>query len=182
MKLHLIACGLTVAAALSACSEKSQDAAQAIVEIHVIDSEGVGATIGTVTLTDTPAGLRMTPDLSNLPPGPHGFHVHENGLCVPGMKDGEAVAGLAAGGHFDPDHTGHHEGPEGAGHKGDLPVLMVGEDGKATTAIVAPHLKLDEVKGRALMIHQGGDNYSDTPAALGGGGARIACGVVPVGP
>jgi Cu-Zn family superoxide dismutase len=28
------------------------------------------------------------------------------------------------------------------------------------------------------MIHEGGDNYSDKPKPLGGGGARIACGVV----
>jgi Cu-Zn family superoxide dismutase len=28
------------------------------------------------------------------------------------------------------------------------------------------------------MVHAGGDNYDDTPAPLGGGGARIACGIV----
>ena len=27
------------------------------------------------------------------------------------------------------------------------------------------------------MIHSGGDNYSDEPK-LGGGGARVACGVI----
>ncbi|MBV8452160.1 MAG: superoxide dismutase, partial [Deltaproteobacteria bacterium] len=26
--------------------------------------------------------------------------------------------------------------------------------------------------------HAGGDNYSDTPLPLGGGGARLACGVI----
>jgi hypothetical protein len=28
------------------------------------------------------------------------------------------------------------------------------------------------------MIHAGGDTYSDAPEPLGGGGPRIACGVV----
>jgi len=28
------------------------------------------------------------------------------------------------------------------------------------------------------MIHAGGDNYADQPAPLGGGGARVACGVI----
>jgi Cu-Zn family superoxide dismutase len=28
------------------------------------------------------------------------------------------------------------------------------------------------------MIHAGGDNHSDTPAPLGGGGGRMACGVI----
>jgi Cu-Zn family superoxide dismutase len=44
---------------------------------------------------------------------------------------------------------------------------------------VAPRIKdVSALKGRALMIHAGGDNYSDAPAPLGGGGARLACGVV----
>jgi Cu-Zn family superoxide dismutase len=49
----------------------------------------------------------------------------------------------------------------------------------ATSPVLAPRLKkLEDVKGRALMIHAGGDNYSDTPAKLGGGGARMACGLI----
>ena len=28
------------------------------------------------------------------------------------------------------------------------------------------------------MVHIGGDNHHDHPAALGGGGARVACGVI----
>jgi Cu-Zn family superoxide dismutase len=27
-------------------------------------------------------------------------------------------------------------------------------------------------------VHAGGDNHSDHPAVLGGGGARVACGVI----
>ena len=50
--------------------------------------------------------------------------------------------------------------------------------GKATKAVVVPHLTVSDVKSRSIMIHAGGDNYSDQPAPLGGGGARIACGVV----
>ncbi|MEA2738922.1 MAG: superoxide dismutase, Cu-Zn family, partial [Acetobacteraceae bacterium] len=30
----------------------------------------------------------------------------------------------------------------------------------------------------ALVIHANGDNYSDAPAALGGGGGRSACGEI----
>ena len=45
-------------------------------------------------------------------------------------------------------------------------------------AAVAPHLTVADVKGHSIMIHTGGDNYSDQPAPLGGGGARIVCGVV----
>ena len=44
--------------------------------------------------------------------------------------------------------------------------------------MTANRLKVADVKGRALMIHAGGDNYSDQPKPLGGGGARVACGVI----
>ena len=29
------------------------------------------------------------------------------------------------------------------------------------------------------MIHIGGDNYHDHPDPLGGGGARMGCGIIP---
>jgi len=64
------------------------------------------------------------------------------------------------------------------GHKSDMPILTVDASGKATKAVTVPHLTLAELEGRSIMIHVGGDNYSDQPAPLGGGGARIACGVV----
>ena len=94
------------------------------------------------------------------------------------MKDGKAVPDLAAGGHYDPAGTGKHEGPYGNGHLGDLPALYVAADGKATLPVLAPRLKVADIKGRSLMIHAGGDNYSDAPAPLAGGDARVACGVV----
>jgi Cu-Zn family superoxide dismutase len=57
-------------------------------------------------------------------------------------------------------------------------VLVVDDGGDATKAVVAPHLTVEQIRGRSIMIHSGGDNYSDTPVPLGGGGARIACGVI----
>jgi Cu-Zn family superoxide dismutase len=96
------------------------------------------------------------------------------------MKDGKMVAGLAAGAHYDPDASGKHLGPKGAGHRGDLETLKVGPDGVAAVPVTAARLKLKDIAGRSLMIHAGGDNFSDQPEPLGGGGARIACGVVPV--
>ena len=61
----------------------------------------------------------------------------------------------------------------GRGHDG-----VNGQDGKANYAVLAPRLKINDIKSRALIIHVGGDNYSDDPALLGGGGARIACGAI----
>jgi Cu-Zn family superoxide dismutase len=87
------------------------------------------------------------------------------------------TAAVAAGAHFDPDATKTHKGPKGHGHKGDLPVLTATAKGINQT-VTASRLKLSDIEGRSLMIHEGGDNYSDAPEN-GGGKGRIACGVVP---
>jgi Cu-Zn family superoxide dismutase len=135
--------------------------------------------LGTVTFSDTADGLSITPKLSGLRPGQHGFHIHEKGDCGPAPNQGKTAAGFAAGGHYDPAHTKKHLGPlSTGGHRGDLPVLTVDSRGDATQPVIAPHLTVAEIRGRSIMIHEGGDNYSDTPAPLGGGGARIACGVI----
>jgi superoxide dismutase, Cu-Zn family len=158
---------------------QTPDAATAEATVNSIGTAGVGARLGTVTFTDTAGGLVITPKLSGLLPGEHGFHIHDKGDCGPGINQGNPSAGFAAGGHYDPAHTKKHLGPlSTVGHRGDLPVLLVDSRGDAAEAVTAPHLTVAEIRGRSIMIHAGGDNYSDTPAPLGGGGARIACGVI----
>lgn len=154
-------------------------AAEATVDMHAISASGVGARIGTVTLSDTAGGLQIRPDLAGLPVGDRGFHVHETGNCGAAMSDGKMAAGMAAGGHYDPGGHKAHRGPTGQGHMGDLPALKVGPDGQARDTMTVKRLSVGDIAGRALMIHGGGDNYADTPAPLGGGGARIACGIIP---
>ena len=167
---------LAFGALLPASTVVAQDL---VVPMAIVDATAPPKPVGTITAKDSPSGLVLTPAVEGLPPGLHGFHVHENPSCEPGPKDGQLVAALAAGGHYDPAKTGRHEGPNGQGHLGDLPALQVGADGKASEPVVAPRLKVADLKGRSLMIHAGGDNHADHPAPLGGGGARLACGVVP---
>lgn len=147
-------------------------------EFFALTATGTGKPIGTATFMDGEKGLSVKYDLSGLTPGEHGIHVHQNANCGPGEKDGKTVPGLAAGGHYDPQNAGRHEGPKGKGHLGDLPALNVNKDGKAKNSAVAPRLKVKDIKGRAIIIHAGGDNYSDKPKQLGGGGARVACAVI----
>lgn len=150
-------------------------------EIFASTPEGSGMSVGTASFADTPQGLEIRVNLRGLPPGEHGFHVHEKPDCSP-MKaaDGTITPAGCAGGHFDPDKTGQHLGPNNGGHKGDLPLLVVGQDGKAVRAmdVRLKNVKAADFKNRSVMIHVGGDNYSDIPAALGGGGGRIACGII----
>ncbi|MGH8671750.1 MAG: superoxide dismutase [Cu-Zn] SodC [Burkholderiales bacterium] len=154
-------------------------AAELIVKFHAIDDKGVGEPIGAVLFRDTSMGLKIVPALQQLTPGRHGFHVHQNPECGAALKDGVMAAGQAAGGHYDPAGSTRHAGPRGAGHLGDLPALDVGMAGIADNVRHAKRLTIAHLKGRSVVIHAGGDNYSDQPKPLGGGGARIACGVVP---
>lgn len=154
-------------------------AAETTVTLHLTDAKGIGAAVGTVRIVETPHGLAFYPAIKGLPAGVHGFHVHENPACGPTERDGTVVPAGAAGGHLDPAGTKKHGEPWGDGHLGDLPALTVTADGNATQPVLGPRLKsLADVKNRSLMIHVGGDNHADHPMPLGGGGARLACGVI----
>lgn len=149
------------------------------VPIHEVNKEGTATALGTVAISESKYGLVFTPKLKGLAPGIHGFHVHEKPSCAPADKDGKTTPAGAAGGHLDPQKTAKHGFPWGDGHLGDLPALYVDAQGNADNPVLAPRFqKLSQVAGHALMIHKGGDNHSDHPQALGGGGARIACGII----
>lgn len=163
---------------LAALGLSGQAAAEDLtVQMHKLTESGTGEAMGEIQVTESPYGALFIPAVKGLPPGLHGFHIHENPDCGPGEDGGETKPGLAAGGHFDPEGTGRHEGPYGEGHLGDLPALFVDEQGQAGHTVLAPRVKLEDLKGRALIIHEGGDTYAEPPK-LGGGGARLACGVV----
>lgn len=149
------------------------------VPMNMVDENGVGASVGTVLVSESKYGVVFMPALTGLPPGLHGFHVHENASCATKEKDGKKVPALAAGGHYDPQKTAQHGTPWGEGHLGDLPALYVDDRGIASQPVLAPRLKLADLAGRSLMVHAGGDNHSDHPAPLGGGGPRMVCGVIP---
>ncbi len=141
------------------------------VPMYLTTQEGKGAFVGSVVMEQTSYGLLIAPQLKNLTPGLHGFHVHDMPQCQ--------HMGMEAAGHFDPNHTGKHLGPYRAdGHLGDLPALYVNDEGLAVLPVLAPRLTLKDLYGHSLMIHAGGDNYLDYPRELGGGGARVACGTI----
>lgn len=142
--------------------------------------EGAGAKAGSVAISNSADGAVFSVQLSGMAPGSnHGFHIHAVGNCDPKEKNGKLVPALAAGGHWDPEGTGRHEGWKGNGHMGDLPMLTADQNGNINTQVNAPRIKeIEALSGLALMVHAGGDNYSDTPKKLGGGGARMFCGII----
>lgn len=135
-----------------------------------------GASVATATLVQDGDDVEITINATNLPPGIHGFHLHETGTCTPPDF-------TSAGGHFAPASRRHgFQSPNGP-HAGDLPNLEVAADGTARVTVDNQRVTLTEgptslldADGTALVIHQGPDDYRTDPS--GNSGARIACGVV----
>jgi superoxide dismutase, Cu-Zn family len=160
---------------------QAQDALTAIAGLQ----DAAGTSLGTVTFTDTPEGLEITIAATGLPAGKHGLHVHTEGSCEASTDDaGAEVMHGAAGGHFDPNATENHAGPDvdsATGHAADLPNLEVAEDGTVSVTFTTTKMTVAEgdtsLAGRTIMIHANEDNYTNEPKN-GGSGDRIACGVI----
>lgn len=146
-----------------------------VIPMEALSQEG-NKNVGEVVAVETKYGVAFYPNLQGIASGLHGFHIHENPDCGATEKG----LGMKAGGHWDKYKTNAHSYPwSDNGHIGDLPALYVDEKGVANNPVLAPKIKtLAELKNHSLMIHVGGDNHHDTPAVLGGGGARMVCGVI----
>jgi len=135
-----------------------------------------GQKIGSATIRQADGGIRIDVQVSQLPAGTHGIHVHTAGKC-------EGPAFTSAGGHFNPTSKKHgKDNPEGP-HAGDLLNIEVGADGTGKASLSDPNATLSEGPnslfhegGTALVIHEKADDYKTDPA--GNSGARIACGVI----
>ena len=143
-------------------------------DVEIFNADG--DSLGVAKLKEMPDGVQVSLNLEGLPPGEHGIHIHETGKCdPPDFK--------TAGNHFNPDEKEHgllH--PEGA-HAGDLPNIIVEDDGTVVIDLMAPELTLKDGKfsvfgkdGTAIIITEEPDDGMTQPT--GESGARIACGVI----
>src|SRR5689334_16112668 len=133
-----------------------------------------GRRVGTVTLTESYAGVIIAGNITGLGLGAHAIHLHAVGKCDPPFT--------TAGGHFNP--TGKRHGfmsPQGW-HLGDLPNIDTPPAGKLKFDLLARDVTLrganalvDE-DGASIVIHASRDNYYFDPE--GDSGSRIACGVI----
>jgi Cu-Zn family superoxide dismutase len=143
---------------------------------HAILKDSNGNEVGRATLTETNDGVRIAGEVHGLPPGEHGFHIHEQGIC-------EAPAFTSAGGHFNPTGESHGAAHGDKRHLGDLGNLRVGEDGRSAFDVTAEGARLTagdhslfHPGGTSLMVHAKLDDLKTNPS--GNSGDRIACGVI----
>lgn len=156
-----------------------------------------GNDAGTVTFAEDGDRVTVTVEARDLEPGFRGFHIHGNGVCEPDSEspDGDTGDFMSAGGHLtgDAEDVGHGNPDDGVGHAGDMPPLLVGEDGTAsmtfTTDRLTRELLLDD-DGSAVIVHSDPDNFANIPERYaedgpdedtlktGDAGDRTLCGVV----
>ncbi|GIN88639.1 superoxide dismutase [Heyndrickxia sporothermodurans] len=135
-----------------------------------------GDSLGKIHLQEQAKGVMVKIDLKGLPAGEHAIHFHEKGSC-------KAPDFTSAGNHLNPDKKDHGLlNPKGS-HAGDLPNLIVKDDGKVKVNIVAPQVTMNSGKnslftkdGTSIVIHESKDDGMTQPA--GDSGNRIACGVI----
>lgn len=135
-----------------------------------------GKVLGMAVFVQESQGVRISVTVKGLSPGEHGIHIHSVGQCEP-------LDFLSAGPHFNPTNRKHGlTNPEGP-HAGDLPNLVVGEDGSAVyeqmtdrVTLTPGELSLFDEDGSSVIIHAGPDDQMTDPA--GNSGARLLCGVI----
>ena len=138
--------------------------------VCIIHGLGEHKVHGMVTITQKGKEVMIEGKLMGLPPGKHGFHVHEFGDC-------SSADGMSAGGHFDPEHQ-PHGGPHSAKrHVGDLGNITANGRGVAEIKITDSVVQLHgphSIIGRSIIVHAKEDDLKDIKSA----GARIGCGVI----
>jgi Cu-Zn family superoxide dismutase len=148
--------------------------AQSAAHADIVDAQG--KKIGTAAFRASNNGVRIDVNVSGLPPGTRGIHIHSVGKC-------EGPAFTTAGPHLNPTSKKHgKDSPEGP-HAGDLLNLEVNADGLGKASLLDQNVTLGQGQsslfhegGTSLVIHADADDYKTDPA--GNSGARIACGVI----
>lgn len=178
---------------LAACGEGADPDPGDRDEVSAQLTDAEGKKVGTVEIEKDDGAIQISVRVNGLPAGYHGFHAHTTGACEPdsASPDDPSKTGdfLSAGGHLNPDDSAHGE------HLGDLPALLVNEDGTGSLEFTGP-FTLDDLRdadGSAVMIHAGPDNYANIPeryapegpdedtTKTGDAGDRIACAVIEAG-
>ena len=129
----------------------------------------------TASATQIGDSIRVRIEALGLQRGTYGAHIHAVGRC-------DAPDFASAGPHWNPTGQQHGKNNPAGMHKGDLPNLLVGTDGRGSLEINLPASRLSagsmpmlDADGAAIVIHEKADDYQTDPS--GNSGARIACGV-----
>lgn len=160
-----------------------------------------GTQIGTVLFTPVPGAtevdVRLTSSKVVKAGSFHGIHVHANDDpangegCTADAAAAQATWFTSADGHLKEGTATHND------HKGDLPSVLVHEDGAANLRFTTDRFTPAQVLGKALILHTAADNFGNIPvgsepdqykanteaastktSTTGNAGDRVACGLI----
>ena len=175
MKILSTTAALVVALPLLAAAQKAEhamDAPEPGRAVAVLASAAGDDIAGSIWFEKASGGVHVTGKISGLPPGTHGFHIHEFGDC-------SAPDFTSAGSHFNPMNQPHAGPDKDARHVGDLGNITAGADGVATIDHTDKMLAFSGhhgVIGRAVVVHAKADDLKTQPT--GDAGGRLGCGVI----
>jgi Cu-Zn family superoxide dismutase len=169
---------LIVATSVMTLTSPGDLIARADEEAHAQLQDGEANPVGEVRLSQHGEDqVDVRAEVHDLPPGFHGFHVHEVGQCEPPFT--------SAGGHLNLEDAFHPD------HSGDMPVLLVNSDGTGKVSFETDRFALKDLfdeDGSAIIVHALPDNYANIPERYGevdqdtletgDSGERIACGAI----
>lgn len=142
---------------------------KAVVRLHATEGNSVS---GVIWFSKVVGGVKVSGKIEGLPPGEHGFHIHQFGDC-------SSTDGKSAGGHFNPEGVSHGAPTDDLRHVGDLGNITANFESVAEFVFMDATITLaggNSILGRAVIIHAGDDDLTSQPT--GAAGARLACGVI----
>lgn len=134
----------------------------AVAEIRGNLTKGI---IRLVQLTDDICLIDGTVD--GLTPGNHGLNVHTFGDLSNGCE--------RCGDHYNPDSKNHGDRQAAERHVGDLGNIKADESGRAKFRFTDRYIKVFDVIGRSMVIHEKEDDLKSTD---GNSGKGIACAII----
>lgn len=134
-----------------------------------------GRSAGTAALVAVGNSLAVDVEVSGVPAGAKGFHLHTTGQCTP--PDFQS-----AGGHLNPLNQDHGFADPDGSHLGDLPNIDIEPSGVTRARFNLTGTREEVLSyifdndGTTVMIHAQPDDYVTDPS--GNSGSRIVCGVL----
>src|SRR5438270_3806773 len=131
-----------------------------------LDSTSGSTAKGIVHFTDVGDGnVEVQADLTGVPPGTHGFHIHEKGDCGNNAQN--------AGGHFNPTGMVHGAPDAVSHHAGDFGNVTADANGEVHTRFTTHSISLksgDSINpvGRAVVLHEKADDLLTQPSGNAG--------------
>ncbi|XP_050052656.1 superoxide dismutase [Cu-Zn]-like [Dermacentor andersoni] len=164
---------LLLATVLGAAREREQNVTDAICVFQA------GNASGYVSFHQDPDSKNVTVfgNITNIPDGKHGFHVHEYGDLSNGC--------LSTGSHYNPNNKNHGAPNAEDRHVGDLGNIVADDCGVAVVNLTDHLLSLNgenSIIGRAVVVHAGTDDLGlggqNDSKTTGHAGGRLTCCVI----